>query len=72
MRKYTPVALIVGALALASLSLDIDWIAFTTALTGMLPTLTLLVAGVIASVVTIAVLFKAVPWLAHLVTRFMH
>ena len=73
-RCYTGTAsiFILAALVAVGAALDIDWTPFTTALTGMVPVLTLLVAGVIVAVITIAVLFKAVPWVAKLVTKFMH
>lgn len=71
-RRVAPVGVAAFLVAIvAAVALDIDWTPFTSAVTGIIPTLTILVAGVIVAVITIAVLFRSVRWLTRLVTSFM-
>jgi hypothetical protein len=71
--KLVTYALPLALVAFTALSLGtIDWSSFTDALTSVLPDVIALAAAVVATVVTISVIMKAVPYVARLATRFIH
>jgi hypothetical protein len=55
----------------AALSMSIDWSSFTDALTGVIPDVVALAAGVVAATLSIALITKGVRYVTHLATSFM-
>jgi membrane protein YqaA with SNARE-associated domain len=72
MRKFlAPTAALFVLAAVGALTMSIDWSSFTDALTGVIPDVVALAAGVVAATLSIALITKGVRYVTHLATSFM-